>query len=668
MKLSVPFLQLPILFDAGRLASEVLAIDESCWKPHPQGFPGNDALLLVSSGGDPDDDQVGGAMQATPHLKRCPYLMQALGALGSTWGRTRLMRLSGAAEVSPHVDTNYYWREHMRVHVPIVTQPTVRFHCGDDMINMAAGECWIFDTWRRHWVINDAVQARIHLVADTVGGEGIWPLIKSARRHDETPPGWAPRRIAPSDGAPTALDYEQVNAPKVMTPWEIRFHFGFLLNEAQPHPGLEAVAEAMNRFVFAWHGLWSRYGESPEGRPRYRALVDAAALEFTDLRANDLKLRNEVTLGYALAVSVIGMALGDDTAQVAEEQRIDHAAGPAAARPQMTTPTPPAASARARPALKSFSMGARMGTSGPMASIPSATTVQARPGASGGDPQFERPVFIVSAPRSGSTMLFETLAQAPGVFTVGGESHWVIEAIDRLAPASRGFESNRLTAADADPDTVQALRDQFWTHLRDRSGRPPTGGPVRMLEKTPKNSLRIPFLRAVFPEAMFVLLYRDPRQVLASMMEAWGSGKFVTYPDLPGWPGPPWSLLLTPGWRDLAGKPPHELAAAQWATAARILLDDLAALPKARFRCIRYEQLLAAPEAEVRRLCAGLGLDWDRSLGENLPLARYTLSPPEPDKWRKHGAEIDQVMPRIAPQMARFERLVEAHGFAHSGA
>ncbi len=188
-----------------------------------------------------------------------------------------------------------------------------------------------------------------------------------------------------------------------------------------------------------------------------------------------------------------------------------------------------------------------------------------------------------------------------------------------------------------------------------------------MLEKTPKNSLRIPFLRTVFPEAMFVLLYRDPRQVLASMMEAWGSGKFVTYPDLPGWSGPPWSLLLTPGWRDLAGKPLHEVVAAQWATAARILLDDLAALPKDRFRCIRYEQLLAGPEAEVRRLCGGLGLDWDRSLGGSLPLARYTLSPPEPNKWRKHGAEIDQVMAQIAPQMARFERLVEAHGLAHSG-
>ena len=63
------------------------------------------------------------------------------------------MRLSGHAEVTPHADIDYYLREHVRVHVPIVTQPTVRFACGDAEVNMAAGECWIFDTWRMHHVV-----------------------------------------------------------------------------------------------------------------------------------------------------------------------------------------------------------------------------------------------------------------------------------------------------------------------------------------------------------------------------------------------------------------------------------------------------------------------------------------------------------------------------------
>lgn len=42
-----------------------------------------------------------------------------------------------------------------------VTQPTVRFVCGGETVNMAAGECWIFDTWREHNVFNDASEHRI---------------------------------------------------------------------------------------------------------------------------------------------------------------------------------------------------------------------------------------------------------------------------------------------------------------------------------------------------------------------------------------------------------------------------------------------------------------------------------------------------------------------------
>src|SRR5690606_39523669 len=56
-----------------------------------------------------------------------------------------------------------------RSHVPITTTADVRFQAGGAEIHMAAGECWIFDTWARHRVINNADSTRIHLVADTVG-------------------------------------------------------------------------------------------------------------------------------------------------------------------------------------------------------------------------------------------------------------------------------------------------------------------------------------------------------------------------------------------------------------------------------------------------------------------------------------------------------------------
>ena len=109
------------------------------------------------------------------------------------------MRLSGRAEVTSHFDLNYYWRERVRVHVPIVTQPTVRFVCGGAQVNMRAGECWIFDTWSKHNVYNDDALARIHLVADTVGGDGFWHLVRGSGARSRIP-GWTPRFCPPFAG------------------------------------------------------------------------------------------------------------------------------------------------------------------------------------------------------------------------------------------------------------------------------------------------------------------------------------------------------------------------------------------------------------------------------------------------------------------------------------
>ena len=220
MKLRAPFVQLPVLFDADRLAAEVASLGPDAWRPHPQGYEGNDFLPLISAHGDPQSEAFGGPMRPTPYLSSSdrPYLQEVLASLGAVLGRTRLMRLSGHAEVVEHADANYYWRDRMRVHIPIITQPTVSFHCGDAMVNMGPGECWIFDTWRLHKVINDAERSRIHLVADTVGGEGFWELARRGRASDApAPANWTAQKIEPS-GAKHVLEFESVNVPIVMSP------------------------------------------------------------------------------------------------------------------------------------------------------------------------------------------------------------------------------------------------------------------------------------------------------------------------------------------------------------------------------------------------------------------------------------------------------------------
>ena len=319
MKMDIPFLQLPVSFDAAVLAQEIDALGESAWRPHPLGYPGNDALALISVNGDPGSDEVRGPMQPTPYLLQCPYLLQTMHSIGAVWGRSRLMRLSGQAEVTPHVDVNYYWREHMRVHVPIVTQPAVRFFCGAADIHMAAGECWIFDTWRLHRVLNDADQARIHLVADTVGGRGFWQWLRQARPHDQHSPQWRPQRIAPASGSAPLLDYESNNLPAVMTPWEVRDHLSFLVSEGFPSRELNAFVQHMNAFLRLWQALWAKHGESPAGQPEYRQLRDDFDKEIAAFEP--LVLRNGIPLINAVRNIVLTCLLAENVVGPDIEQR-----------------------------------------------------------------------------------------------------------------------------------------------------------------------------------------------------------------------------------------------------------------------------------------------------------------------------------------------------------
>jgi hypothetical protein len=245
--------------------------------------------------------------------------MQVMASLGAVWGRSRLMRLSGHAEVTPHVDLNYYWRERVRVHVPIVTQPTVRFRCGDADIHMAAGECWIFDTWRMHHVINDAERARIHLVADTVGGDGFWQLVGRGQAPHMPKPGWQAQPVSPQPTHPD-LAYEAVNVPTVMSPWELREHIGFLIDESQPGPALAPIQQIAARFTRNWQALWARYGEDRRGWREYRQLLDTFVQEVEPL-ARTVTLRNDNPLMRALNGIVTLSALADQATAADAETR-----------------------------------------------------------------------------------------------------------------------------------------------------------------------------------------------------------------------------------------------------------------------------------------------------------------------------------------------------------
>ena len=256
-------------------------------------------------------------------------------------------------------------------------------------------------------------------------------------------------------------------------------------------------------------------------------------------------------------------------------------------------------------------------------------------------------MFIVAAPRSGSTLLFETLATSRGVYTLGGEGHFVFEGLPALQPAEGGVDSNRLTAVNVDDMVRLHVERSIAERLIDVDRKPvKADDALRFLEKTPKNVLRIPFLDALFPDARFIFLWREPLANVSSIIEAWRSGKFKTYTGLVGFDGP-WSLLLPPGWRDLRGKPLEDIAAFQWASANRIALDDLSVLPANRWRSVRFETFLHHPERVARELCAFADVPFDASLASRvaapLPPSRQTHTPPAADKWRLNAEALERV-------------------------
>lgn len=613
MRLPAAFLRLPLAFDAQRLQAEIDAVPAGDWQPHPQGFAGNDALILVSVGGSLRNDELAGPMQPTPALQRCAYLRQVMAAFRTVIGRSRLMRIAGSAEASPHFDLNYYWHQRMRIHVPIRTHPEVRFHCGDEAVHMGPGECWVFDTWKTHKVTNPADYPRVHLVCDTVGSGPFWDLLAaSTDPNSGSEQGFSPRAVPFRPDADPQLQYEAFNAPAVMTPWEQESLLANLLDDlraadppAEVHRRFQALLE---RFRFQWRGLWARFGPDPSGLSAYRHALDELARKLRDF-AGQLELPN-----------------GADPADVVAKVVIERSLGPQAAPASMS------------PA--------------PAATPPAGGRAQLR---------LRRPVIIGAAPRSGSTLLFEALSRSPDLVSIGGESHGVIESVPGLDPASRAYASNALGPDDATPDAAQALRRGFVQAVvrHEPAERLEALGPeLRLLEKTPKNALRIGFLEKVFPAARYVYLVRDPRENISSIIDAWRSGRFVTYPNLPGWTGPPWSLLLIPDRDALPADDIATIAARQWQVAHEAMLDRFEQLPAARVVALRYESLRADPAAALRGLCRSLDIAMP-DLDDELPLSRHTLTRPDPDKWRRNADDLERVLPLVEPTRQRIEGFLQ---------
>ena len=313
MRLSRPFIRLPYRFDAKRLAGEVDRLSDRQWMPHPSGLPGNSAIALISSGGG-DNNSFEGEKRPTPHLAACPYVRQVMASFGEVLSRSRLMRLESRAEVSLHVDFNYHWFNRVRIHIPIVTDPRVIFHCGAERLHMAAGQCWIFDSWRRHRVVNDSSGHRVHLVIDLCGSGRFWRRVEALAQD----PAALPVTDVPYEPGRTAeLRTERFSSLPVMAPGECAALIEDLIADFSANPNndstlVTAYAALLRAFAQDWRELWLLHGHCPEGFASYRRLIAHTREKLHPDRRALTTASNGIGVNAVFVQRVLNAALAPD--------------------------------------------------------------------------------------------------------------------------------------------------------------------------------------------------------------------------------------------------------------------------------------------------------------------------------------------------------------------
>jgi uncharacterized protein YecA (UPF0149 family) len=281
---------------------------------------------------------------------------------------------------------------------------------------------------------------------------------------------------------------------------------------------------------------------------------------------------------------------------------------------------------------------------------------------------FYKPVIILAAPRSGSTFLFEILSKSQDFYTIGDESHKVIEGLPQFNLKFGLLDSNQLTADDLDEQSVLQLRDRFYSKTRNNknillSDLIDKPSKVRFLEKTPKNSLRISMLNKLFPDALFIYLYRDPKENISSIIDAWESQRFITYPRLVG-RKKPWSLLLPKGWQNYSNSTTEQSACFQWRSANESIINDLKNINKQRWTAISYSQLKENTQDTIEELCKfcnvtkeGLDIETDKD-----KLSVNTLTAPKKNKWYKNADLLAIILPELFSLIEKIKRLMPSLG------
>lgn len=207
-----------------------------------------------------------------------------------------------------------------------------------------------------------------------------------------------------------------------------------------------------------------------------------------------------------------------------------------------------------------------------------------------GEPPCDTPVFLLGFPRSGTTLLEQILDSHPALQT--------LEEKPTVAAMRHTFEDmarQGTTLANLDAAQVACLRqtylDEVDRHIERRAG-------TLLVDKLPLNTVWVPLIWRVFPEARFILAIRHPCDVVLScLMQSFTANEamagFATLAD------------VTKIYTQVMG------AWQQYSTGLPL-----------HWHRIRYEDLVADMTGETRALLSFLGLDWDDAVLSHTQHAR----------------------------------------------
>lgn len=260
---------------------------------------------------------------------------------------------------------------------------------------------------------------------------------------------------------------------------------------------------------------------------------------------------------------------------------------------------------------------------------------------------YERPVFILGVPRSGTSMLFQLLRASEELASLPKEGHDLWRTFHH--PRYWGWRADAVGGVRwGERRYVMAYFASFF-------------GARRFVEKTPDNTLRVSYVRDLFPDAIFVVIKRNPCDGINSLINGWRhpEGRYRAYYvpaelNIPGYNHRHrWCFTLIEGWRDYIASPIPDIAFAQWEQYVKAIAAAREVVPSSNWIEIHMEELVARPEETLSAICDKIGIQKSpklvAKLAEVVALPVNALSAPVKDKWRRDNEEeITALLPRIA--------------------